>query len=527
MSRALSRRVRRALPWTVIAALAAVACGSVEATDDDDSGGATAGVAGVSGSAGVAGASAGTATAGAGAAGASTGGGAGATSGAAGATGGSAGTSGDSSGGSAGASGSTDAGGASGAAGSAAGDAGSAGMSGGTEAGGAAGNAGSAGSMAGSAGASSGGPVEGPFAGTPARPQLTPEQAATHGSVLQYLAQGGPITAPAVDNWDPTAGVGDVASFTPTYTVGASGGTHTTVAAAVDAAVSAGGKNRIYIRVLAGTYREVVCVPSGAPPITLYSTSTNPAETTVVYGHLSGHSVDSVVNPCAVPSGETYGTSGSSTFAVFAPQFQAKNLTISNDGDESSVGSGTQGVALLTKADKLVFENVTLLGNQDTLLVGTTNVATIQRAYFKGCTIEGDVDFICGRATAVFDGGEIRQATDRRTNGNIVAPSTDARNPFGFLVTGVTFTAEAGVQTGGVTLGRAWDESQVDTATYATNVASGTYPNGETLITNSTFGPHINGTAPWAPAATTARPFSSTDGDFPRNRLYEFENTSP
>lgn len=95
--------------------------------------------------------------------------------------------------------------------------------------------------------------------------------------------------------------------------------------------------------------------------------------------------------------------------------------------------------------------------DQDTLLVGTTNVATIQRAYFKACTIEGDVDFICGRATAVFDGGEIRQATDRRTNGNIVAPSTDARNPFGFLITGVNFTAEAGVQTGGVTVGRAWD----------------------------------------------------------------------
>jgi pectinesterase len=520
----------------MIAALATIACSSDQTTDDDGGSGATAGVAGVSGTSGSAGTAAGTSSAGAGAAGASAGGTTGGT-GAAGATSGGAGSAGIAgsnagSGAVAGAAGTTPMGGASGAAGSAAGDAGSAGTSGDSGAGGAAGSAGSsagsAGSSAGSAGSSGdGGPVEGPFTGTPARPQLTADQAADHGSVLQYLARGGAVTAPSVDNWDPTAGVGDVASFTPTYTVGTSGGTHTTVAAAVNAAVSAGGTNRVYIRVLAGTYREVVCVPSTAPPITLYSTNTNPADTVIVYGHLSGHTVDSVVNACAVPSGETYGTSGSSTFAVFGSQFQAKNLTIENDGDESSVSSGTQGVALLTKADKLVFENVTLLGNQDTLLVGTTNVATIQRAYFKGCTIEGDVDFICGRGTAVFDGGEIRQATDRRTNGNIVAPSTDARNWYGFLITGASFTAEAGVQAGGVTLGRAWDESQVDEETYATNVATGVYPNGETLIRNSTLGSHINGTSPWAAAATTGRAFSSTDGEFPRNRLYEFENTGP
>jgi pectinesterase len=512
----------------VIGALASVACTSDQTAGDGGSG-ATAGVAGSPGGAGTAGASAGSGATGAGASGTGAGG---ATSagGAAGTASSSGGSAGNVAGGNAGSSGATGSagttpeGGASGTAG------GSAGTSAGSEAGGAAGgigSAGSAGSAAGSAGASGGGPVEGPFAGTPTRPQLTADQATHHGSVLQYLARGGAVTAPTVDDWDPTAGVGDVATFTATYTVGATGGTHTTVAAAVNAAVSAGGTNRVYIRVLAGTYREVVCVPNTAPPITLYSTNTNPADTTIVYGHLSGHTVDSVVNPCAVPSGETYGTSGSSTFAVFGSQFHAKNLTISNDGDESSVSSGTQGVALLTKADKLVFENVTFLGNQDTLLVGTTNVATIQRAYFKGCTIEGDVDFICGRGTAVFEGCEIRQATDRRTNGNIVAPSTDSRNPYGFLITGATFTAEAGVQAGGVTLGRAWDESQVDTATYATNVASGVYPNGETLIRNSTLGSHINGTSPWASAATTSRPFSSTDGDFPRNRLYEFENTGP
>lgn len=524
---ALTRRAFSSVPCAVFGMLATLACTSSQPTAEGT--GATAGTAGVTSGAGTAGAGS-SGAAGSSAAGTGGTGGGNGSGGAASGSGGSAGTALAGSAGSSGAAGSagtTPEGGASGSAGtggSAGSTAGSAGTSGGSEAGGA---AGSAGSSAGSSGATgSGGFAGGPLTGTPARPVLTGDQAADH-TVLNYLAQGGAVTAPTVDNWDPTAGLGDVAGFTATFTVAASGGTHTSVAAAVDAAVSAGGADRVYIRVMAGTYREVVCVPNTAPPITLYSTNQNSADTVIVYGHLSGHSVDSVVNPCAVPSGETYGTSGSSTFAVFAAQFQAKNLTISNDGDETSVSSGTQGVALLTKADKLVFENVTFLGNQDTLLVGTTNVATIQRAYFKGCTIEGDVDYICGRGTAVFDGGEIRQATNRRNNGNIVAPSTDARNPFGFLITGVSFTAQASVQAGGVTLGRAWDESQVDTATYATNVASGVYPNGETLIRNSTLGTQINGTTPWAAAATTARPFSSTDGEFPRNRLYEFENTGP
>ena len=112
-----------------------------------------------------------------------------------------------------------------------------------------------------------------------------------------------------------------------------------------------------------------------------------------------------------MPSSTTYGTSGSATFAAFGAGFMAKNITFSNDGDEASRAAHIQGVALSTRNDKLVFENVRLLGNQDTLLVGTNNVDNIMRAYFKNATIEGDVDFICGRGTAVFDGGTIRLVT--------------------------------------------------------------------------------------------------------------------
>ena len=450
-----------------------------------------------------------------GSAGAPTGGSApGGASGAAGAPGGS--------GGNAGAGAPGGAGGAAGVGMSGSGAGGTAAGGGGAGAGGKGGSGGSGGTPTGCGGTLSG------FGGTASRPTLTSTQAACH-TILTYLAKTGSVTAPTTDNWNPTAGVGDVATFTANFTVAASGGTHTTVQAAVTAAVSMGGTNRIYIRVMPGTYREVVCVPTGAPPITLYSTNADASQTTIVYNNLAGTTVGTrPTNACSNPSGDTYGTSGSATFAAFGPGFMAKNLTFSNDGDEASISSGMQAVALSTRNDKLVFENVRLLGNQDTLLVGTNNVTNIMRAYFKNAYIEGDVDFICGRATAVFDGGTIRLVTNRRNNGNALAPSTDSRNPYGFLVIGATLNAASGATAGGMTLGRAWDESQVDVATYTANVQSGTYPNGQAVVRDSTLGAHVNGTSPWASAATTSRAFSSTPtATLPANRLWESGNTGP
>jgi pectinesterase len=167
----------------------------------------------------------------------------------------------------------------------------------------AAGRGGTGGGNGGMSGASSGGGVAGGagadpltgLRGTPSRPTLTPEQAA-YFTVLAYLARTGSVTAPTTDAWDPTAGVGDVSTFTPMFTVAASGGTHTTVQAAVSAAVGVGGTARAFIRVMPGTYRELVCIPTNAPPITLYSTSGDASETTIVYDHLAGSTVDANVN---------------------------------------------------------------------------------------------------------------------------------------------------------------------------------------------------------------------------------------
>ena len=188
---------------------------------------------------------------------------------------------------------------------------------------------------------------------------------------------------------------------------------------------------------------------------------------------------------------------------------------------------GVQGVALMAQGDRQIFDNVRVLGNQDSLFVKTPSVTTVQRAYFKSCFVEGDTDFIFGRATFVLDGCTIRSLTSRTASGVVLAPSTDSRNPFGILITRSTFTADATAAASSTSLGRAWDESQVDVATYATNAQTGVFPNGQGVVRESTLGVHIQSTTPWRAAATTNRPYSSVDGDVPANRFYEFRNVGP
>jgi pectinesterase len=210
--------------------------------------------------------------------------------------------------------------------------------------------------------------------------------------------------------------------------------------------------------------------------------------------------------------------------AIYARDFHAKNLTISNDFDEAAA-SNVQAVALMTQNDKLIFDNVRLLGNQDTLYVKTGNVDTVQRAYFKACTVEGDVDFIFGRATFVLDGCTIRLVGNRRTTGNVISPSTDARNGYGLLIINSVIVADAGISANGMALGRAWDES-FGSMTYP--AASGIYPNGQAVIRDSMLDAKVNTAMPWSAAATTSRAYSSVPvGMVPANRLWEFANTGP
>ncbi|MBT3067468.1 pectinesterase family protein [Rhodoferax sp. U11-2br] len=366
------------------------------------------------------------------------------------------------------------------------------------------------------------------------RPQLTDTQAVDH-TIAKYLAQAGTLTGAngaglVTDHWLPPA-VGDVNQFVPTYTVAADGsGTHTTLQAAIDAVPAAKtSSTRVYIRVLPGTYREVLCVKDKAP-ITLYGLSTDASQVLIANGNYNGQAKVAGAeagNPCnPSASSATVGTSGSASVAIYSAEFHAKNISFANDAMQAVVGGlgyppgasgtgGAQAVALMTQGDKLVFDNVRVLGHQDSLYVKTASTTSVARVYFKNSFIQGDVDFIFGRGTLVLDGCTIHYLSTRLPQGQpatMLAPSTAANNDYGILVHASRFTADAGTVAGSIYLARAWDES-VPKGTYV----AGQSPNGQLLVRNSTLGQHIRTLDPWG-TSTSGRAYSDTGNRFSEHR---------
>ena len=257
-------------------------------------------------------------------------------------------------------------------------------------------------------------------------------------------------------------------------------GDHTTIQAAVDA-VPSGGTTRTLVAVRPGTYLGRVAIPADKPPITLRGLGRRPGDVVIA---------DDRANGTPRPEGGTWGTTGSASVTVDGAGFRAENLTFANLFDEAAHPEITsrQAVAVLTRGDRAEFHRVRFLGNQDTLYVNSADAATVARAYFRGCHVEGDVDFVFGRATAVFDRCRVH-SLDRGTtpNGYVTAPSTSVTNPHGFLFVRCALTSDA--PAGTVFLGRPWHPGQDPAAV------------GQTVIRESWLGAHI-GAAPWSDFGT-------------------------
>ncbi|MBA2812172.1 pectin esterase [Streptomyces sp. KM273126] len=232
-------------------------------------------------------------------------------------------------------------------------------------------------------------------------------------------------------------------------------GDHTTVQAAVTAAAGSG-----YTLVIApGTYRETVAVSAASTEMTWIGASGDARDVVVVYDNAAG---------TPKPGGGTYGTTGSATTLVQADGFTARDITFANDWlrAEHPGITGTQAVAIKVQGDRSAFERCRFLGHQDTLYADSMALGTYSRQYFRDCYAEGDVDFVFGRATAVFERCHFR--TLIRTDltgapyGFVFAPSTAVANPRGYLVTGSRVTSEA--PDGYYKLARPWVPSSDTTA---------------------------------------------------------------
>ncbi|HVF40936.1 MAG TPA: pectinesterase family protein [Gemmatimonadaceae bacterium] len=216
--------------------------------------------------------------------------------------------------------------------------------------------------------------------------------------------------------------------------------------------MTANGGMRAVVFIRKGRYREKLTVDR--PRITLLGEN---RDSTII-------TFDAAADTPS-PGGGTYGTRGSFTLRIVAPDFRAENLTIENAFDYAANAAkldpdatkfrNPQAVALMTDlgSDRATFVNVRLLGHQDTLF------ANSGRHYFYRCYIAGHVDFIFGAGQAVFEECDIVSLDrgSRTNNGYITAASTSLSQPFGFLFIRSRLKKESpAMAPSSVTLGRPW-----------------------------------------------------------------------
>lgn len=193
------------------------------------------------------------------------------------------------------------------------------------------------------------------------------------------------------------------------------------------------------------------------------------------------------------PDGRPTHTFRSYTAFFRGIELRVRDLTIENDaGPGAKVG---QAVAAYVDCSHTLFENVRLLGNQDTLFcaplpekerekdgfLGPRGLAPRRASaqYYHDCEIAGDIDFIFGGADALFEQCVLRTVNNGLPHSWVTAPSGSAEG-LGFVFWDCDFVSDSCPQ-GTVYLGRPWR------------------PTGKTAVLASRLGAHIapEGFAGW------------------------------
>lgn len=223
---------------------------------------------------------------------------------------------------------------------------------------------------------------------------------------------------------------GDEGALSGDFVVAQDGsGDFTTVQDAIDA-VPDFRKKQTIIYIKNGVYKEKLVLAESKAMVTLIGESLD--STIITYDDY---------NQKKNRFGEYKGTSGSSGFYIYGPDFYAENITFSN-----TAGPVGQAVAVLVAADRAHFKNCRFLGFQDTLYT----YGRESRQYYDHCYIEGTVDFIFGSSTAVFDSCTIFG----KRGGFYTAASTTEGKAFGYVFRNCRITGDAPPNS--FFLGRPW-----------------------------------------------------------------------
>ena len=205
-------------------------------------------------------------------------------------------------------------------------------------------------------------------------------------------------------------------------------GDFTTVQEAINAVPDFRKANRTNILIKKGNYKEKLIIPECKINLTLVGED----GAVITYDDYA-----SKLNRF----GEEKSTSGSASCYIYAPDFIAENITF-----ENSAGPVGQAVACFVSGDRAIFRKCRFLGHQDTLY--TYGYPT--RQYYEDCYIEGTVDFIFGKATAVFNRCTIHSKGD----GYVTAPATPEGEQYGYVFFDCNLTADNHVNK--VYLSRPW-----------------------------------------------------------------------
>ena len=141
--------------------------------------------------------------------------------------------------------------------------------------------------------------------------------------------------------------------------------------------------------------------------------------------------------------------------------FTAENITIENTYNYTN-GNDQQADALCIVADETLCVNVRIVGYQDSLLTdtrvkGDDGNYLVTRQYFDKCYITGNVDFIYGAGTSVFNDCDIvARYTQYKADGVYTAGRTYAATKYGYTFINCSFTAEDGVADGSYRMARPW-----------------------------------------------------------------------
>lgn len=235
-------------------------------------------------------------------------------------------------------------------------------------------------------------------------------------------------------------------------------GDYRTVQAAIDAAPT-GRTTPWLIFIKNGSYKEVVVIPASKPFISLIGQD---RDKTIIHEKTNVQSEPQPNSPWLAndtvawkysihnPASPVYNKVGT-LVQVNGADFYAENITFRNDWGVDSQ-NGPQALAMMTKGDRIAFNNCSFRSFQDTWMTPST---AGYRNYAKNCFIEGAVDYVYGAGDCYFEACTLYCL---RSGSVIVAPNQKKTEKWGYVFESCTVDGNKLANNNTCKLGRPWHD---------------------------------------------------------------------